>query len=125
MIDDRGAFRLCYFQKDVEQWSFDNFGPQPSTNPLLGLTEEVGELSHAHLKGLQGIRHTPEQIQAMKKDAVGDIVVYLADYCAREGIDLESAVRVTWQKVRQRNWGAQPMTAADREVIGGKDQDHG
>ncbi len=115
MIDGNGAFRLCYFQSEVGQWSRDNFGDQPSTNPLLGITEEVGELSHAHLKGLQGIRHTPEEIGEMKVDAVADILVYLADYTEREGIDLEGAVMVTWKKVRERNWKANPLAAGHHE----------
>lgn len=115
MIDDRGAFRLCRFQSEVGQWSRDNFGAQPSTNPLLGITEEVGELSHAHLKGLQGIRHTPEEVRSMKVDAIADILVYMADYCEREGIDLEGAVIVTWKKVRERNWTQNPLGAADGE----------
>lgn len=114
MIDERGAFRLHILQKEVGQWSLNNFGDQSSTNPMLGLVEEVGELSHAHLKGIQGIRHTPAEVRAMKMDAVADIMIYLADYCEREGIDLEGAVIVTWRKVRERNWASQPMTAADQ-----------
>lgn len=121
MIDGNGVFRLCYFQTEVGEWSRYNFGDQPSTNPLLGLTEEVGELSHAHLKGLQGIRHTPDEIRDMKADAVADIMVYLADYAEREGIDLEGTLMVTWKKVKARNWRANPMGAGHH----GEDQDHG
>ena len=46
---------------------------------LLGVAEEVGELCHAQLKGEQGIRHTPKEIKKMKMDAVGDIVIFLAN----------------------------------------------
>lgn len=44
--------------------------------PLLGIGEEVGELHAA------GATYTD------RKDAVGDIAVYLCDYCNREGIVL-------------------------------------
>jgi NTP pyrophosphatase (non-canonical NTP hydrolase) len=115
VIDNDGRFRLAFFQSEVGEWSRRNFGDQPSTNPLLGLTEEVGELSHAHLKGLQGIRHTPAEIREMKVDAVADILVYLADYCEREGIDLEGAVMPTWTKVRSRDWAKNPMGAGHHD----------
>lgn len=106
---------LSILQQEVGDWSFRNFGsdPEDTYRPLLGVVEEVGELSHAHLKGLQGIRHTPEEIKSMKEDAVGDIAVYLADYCRREGLDFDECVTTTWNKVKQRDWKANPMTAGD------------
>lgn len=67
-------------QKEQAEWSLRNFGPHPVEHPLLGMIEELGELAHAHLKGLQGIRHTPEEILAMKKDACADLMIFLADY---------------------------------------------
>jgi NTP pyrophosphatase (non-canonical NTP hydrolase) len=91
-------------QKEHKEWVERNFPDAQPYYSLLGLSEEVGELNHAHLKGLQGIRHTPEEIQAMKEDAVGDIVVYLADYCTKNGIDFQDAVEKTWQQVLARDW---------------------
>lgn len=67
-------------QKEQAEWSLRNFGPHPVEHPLLGMIEELGELAHAHLKGLQGIRHTPEEILAMKKDACADFMIFLSDY---------------------------------------------
>lgn len=91
-------------------WSRANFGDQPSYRPLLGIVEEVGELCHAHLKGEQGIRLTPEQVAEKKVDAVADIMIYLFDYCGREGIDPIDALMDTWAKVVQkRNWKANPV----------------
>lgn len=97
-------FNLTAFQSSVAVWSRKNFKDQPSYRPLLGIVEEVGELSHAHLKGEQGIRHTPEEIHALKIDAVGDIIVYLADYCTRERLDLTDCVISAWKIVRKRDW---------------------
>ena len=81
-----------------------NFGAQPSYRPLLGAVEELGELTHAHLKGEQGIRHTPEAITAKKKDALADIIIYLCDYASREGLDLHEALNDAWAEVRLRDW---------------------
>lgn len=64
----------------------------------------IGRLHHAHLKGHQGIRHTPEEVADKKKDAVGDILVYLADYCGREGIGMSECVERAWGEVKHRDW---------------------
>ena len=37
-------------------------------------------------------------------DAVGDILVYLSDFCSRNDIDLQDAIEVTWEQVKQRDW---------------------
>ncbi len=58
---------------------------------------------HSHLKAVQGIRNN-ENHAAKKKDSVGDIVIYLADYCTAEGIDFQNAVETAWNEVKQRDW---------------------
>ena len=70
----------------------------------MGVGEEYGELLHAELKGQQGIRHTPEEIAAMKRDAMGDIVVFLCDYAERSGLSLAESVEEAWAQVKQRDW---------------------
>lgn len=96
---------LVQFQRDVHAWSLKNFGLQPSYRQLLGVTEEIGELCHAHLKIEQGIRGaTRNDI----KDAVGDIVVYLADYCAQIGIDLSACIDAAWDEAKSRDWNKFP-----------------
>lgn len=69
--------------------------------------EELGELCHAHLKREQGIR-TSEDHRAKQIDAVADVIIYLCDYCALEGIDMETAVLSTWETVSKRDWKADP-----------------
>jgi len=66
--------------------------------------EEVGELSHAHLKGLQGIRYTPEVIHRKKVDAIGDILIGLLHYCHAEKINLELCLVSTWNQVKHRDF---------------------
>jgi NTP pyrophosphatase (non-canonical NTP hydrolase) len=95
-------------QTQVRQWSYKNFGSDNSqyksyTDPLLGISEEVGELCHAHLKRSQGIR-TNEDYEAKIKDALGDIFIYMCDYANRNGINLASCIENAWNEVSQRDW---------------------
>lgn len=96
--------RLFVFQEQVGEWVKKNFPNQHPYQPLLGLAEEVGELAHAHLKGEQGIRHTPEEIILLKEDAIGDILVFLANYCEANDLSLEECVEKTWNDVKKRDW---------------------
>lgn len=105
-----GRMTFIQLQQQVSVWSRKNFFEQPSYRPLLGIQEECGELSHAHLKAEQGIRGTPEKHRAAKEDAIGDLVIFLADYCHREGISLQECVEKTWEQVSKRDWVGNPQT---------------
>lgn len=64
-----------------------------------------------------GIPHTygatdPAEQQADREDALGDVLIYLADFCRRNTIDLDDAVRKTWNQVKQRDWVANAATGA-------------
>jgi NTP pyrophosphatase (non-canonical NTP hydrolase) len=129
---------LFRFQQDVRQWSVRNFGDVgDGSTPLIGAVEEAGELGealeasieilvgpllaanrvmqalgrlgHAHIKGKQGIRYTEYEARLKEEDAVGDVLVYLADYCQRRGIEMADALGKTWGEVRERDWIADPM----------------
>lgn len=68
-----------------DEWVAHNFPDPKIPNPqesILGVIEEVGELAHAHLKELQHIRGTSEELQAEAKDAIGDATVYLWGVCS-------------------------------------------
>lgn len=90
-------------QDQMKPWLEHNFGNRPAWQPLVGLMEELGELSHAFLKREQGI-HTNENHDEAIRDAVADILIYLMDFCNTEGINLASQVCETWAKVWQRDW---------------------
>lgn len=100
---------LRELQREVAMWSYQNFPENTPEFALMGLVEEVGELNHARLKQLQGIRKD-EDLYRKERDAVGDIVIYLLDYCTRRGIDAQQAVEETWQVVRRRDWRTYPET---------------
>jgi NTP pyrophosphatase (non-canonical NTP hydrolase) len=85
----------------------------PMPHALLGLAEEVGELSHACLKMAQGIRGATRDDVA---DAVGDVFVYLMSFCNTRGVDLdlEACVHRAWEEVRQRDWLTFPENGRDK-----------
>ena len=99
---------LRRLQRQLAPWVAHNFGDPPWTQPFMGVVEEVGELSHALLKQEQGIRGAWDDHEDAAKDAVGDVVIFLACLCHLRGWDLESIVENTWAKVQERDWKARP-----------------
>lgn len=95
---------LDILQREVSQWASRNFPNALPYQPLLGAVEELGELAHAHLKNEQGIRGTPEEHHAAKKDAVADAVIYLSHYCHLNGLHIADCVETAWGEVKHRDW---------------------
>lgn len=93
---------LTELQHEVEEWHDKTFGDSPSWSYLLGLQEELGELSHSYLKRFQNIRVDEDHNLAIK-DAIGDIVIFLLGFCNSEGLFLEDELMTTWTKVRARD----------------------
>ncbi len=107
---------LRELQEQQRPWVEHNFGDRPAYWPLLGAMEELGELAHAHLKEEQGIR-TNEDHVANAKDAVGDILIFLSDYCEARGFDLQEILETTWASVKQRDWKANAATAESERKV--------
>jgi NTP pyrophosphatase (non-canonical NTP hydrolase) len=122
---------LRELQSKVSRWSQYNFPNNKPHMPLLGVGEEIGELveadmalkglsaaygrlAHAHLKLEQGIRGTPELLRDKAADAVGDILIYLADYCSRNSIDMAGALELALHEVLSRDWVKFPGNGVDR-----------
>lgn len=91
-------------QQEVREWADRNFDTTDHWDALMGVVEEVGELAHAELKMKQGIRGVSLDHLVARNDAVGDIMVYLADYCGRAEIDMDAVVTATWNQVKERDW---------------------
>lgn len=70
-------------QEEVGEWSQENFPDQPDVNPYIGSSEEMGELASRI-----DLTTSPNQEEL---DAVGDILVYLADFCYIRGLDYQGA----------------------------------
>lgn len=95
-------------QEEQRSWSLENFGTHPYWHVFLGMVEEIGELAHALLKQEQGIRKG-EDLKAKEIDSVGDLMVYLADFCSCRGINLEQTIKQVWFEVKKRNWKKNPI----------------
>lgn len=82
----------------VGEWSDEQFGTgQPSIERLSGMSEEIGELQEA-----MWANNEPEI-----RDAIGDITIFLADYCHRDNTFVNAPVN----KVRPREEKIPPSTA--------------
>lgn len=124
-------------QKQYVAWSQYNFPNKKPHEPLLGIFEELGELAeqapmnlhliqaliyighlaHAHLKREQGIRGTADEHHAKAKDAVGDILIFLIDYCDKQGYDLQEIAETTWAEVSKRDWKKDAKTGGSVSIL--------
>lgn len=75
---------------EVGEWSRKNFPDQPDVNPYIGSSEEMGEL--ADRVDLSSEPDTEEL------DAVGDILIYLADFCYIRDLDYQKAYEMSKEK---------------------------
>ena len=114
--------RLSELQEKHKAWANYNFGEKgDGGGSLHGAHEEAGELieefmallllssrldrlSHSYLKSAQGIRGTREEHQAKMKDAVGDTLIYLTDFCTRQGLNIEECADIAWDEIKDRDW---------------------
>lgn len=102
-------------QEQHQEWVGKNF-PMSIGKPwdaLLGIVEEVGELAHAELKLKQGIRGTQDELVDECRDAIGDLFVYMMSYCNAREWDMQQIVELTWDKVRRRDWTADPLKGGE------------
>ncbi len=70
---------LNTLQQEVADWAARNFPSAKPHLPLLGIVEELGELYEA-------------RDAAQMKDAIGDVTVFAAHYCALNGLSLAEAI---------------------------------
>ena len=97
-------------QGEQRRWAEHNFPQQEPVDGLLGMVEEIGELSHAFLKGKQRIRgmEDPAKVREAVVDAIGDTFIYMMSFCNTNQIDLQDCILETWKRVQQRDWQANP-----------------
>lgn len=101
-------FDIQELEYKIIKWNKKNFGGHYSTGyrNLLGVMEEVGELAHAHLKKEQNIR-MEENHDEKKKDAIGDIVIFLINYADSQGLTLSECIHYSWEQIKNRDWSKQ------------------
>ena len=92
--------------KERDKWIAHNFPDGPPYETVFGVFEEVGELTHHHLKRMQGIRGNAEDHEAGAKDSIGDIIIYLLGVMSQDRY-WPSFVRLT-----------NPYISADHALLG-------
>lgn len=86
MVDNR-MFTLKVLQEEHKPWADSNFGERPSWQPLLGMVEELGELEEAI--NYSEVTNSSDAIA----DAIGDTMVFMADFSTGMGFDLGEIVK--------------------------------
>lgn len=71
---------------------------------IRGATEEIGELCHASLKQAQMIRHSYEECEELKEDAIADVVIFLLNLSSHLGIDFGRVLKKVINKILKRVW---------------------
>jgi NTP pyrophosphatase (non-canonical NTP hydrolase) len=105
---------LSQLQSERRVWVEKNFPGNLEIHSVLGMVEELGELSHAFLKREQGIRGLAEKHTAAIKDAVCDLIIFSCGIADAEGFDLGEAMYETWAQVKKRNWIDQPLDGMEQ-----------
>ena len=82
------------FITNVQNWASERgiYDHSTGTAQLLKAISEIGELADAHAKN-----DIPEM-----KDAVGDVLVCLVNYCKLEGLDLMQCCDGAWNEIKDR-----------------------
>lgn len=78
------------FEQEVGDWAVENFGEQPSVNPFLGTAEELSELAELFVEEVDG-EWMEKEVTEEEIDAVGDVLVFFADFCSRHEISYAKA----------------------------------
>lgn len=100
---------LSELQRQVRQWEEHNFPNATDMQQFIGVVEEVGELAHFMLKEQQGIREGAHgSTEAHQMDAVGDITIFLINFCNKRGWSFDRILADTWDLVEKRDFVKYP-----------------
>jgi NTP pyrophosphatase (non-canonical NTP hydrolase) len=111
------AFNFATLQDEVGRWSDQMFPDDHAYHKLLGVIEEAGELAqtegdehlsgliiilgrlaHAQLKTENKIRVSQDHDRTAK-DAIGEILIFLAGYCHKRGFQMQECAEETWNQI--------------------------
>lgn len=96
-------------QKEFQEWQEYNFGKGEISDMIHGMSEEIGEMNHAYLKGKNKIRGmTPELAKEKMADAFADTVVFGIQAMTALGLNAEDVLNKTFKEVLSRDWKNNP-----------------
>ena len=102
---------LTKLQEEIYVWAKRNFAIEQAKDQFTGMVEELGELAHTILKQKQRIRKIDHDDE---KDAIGDLFIFLCNYCSLRNIEIEKVIDETWKKVKKRDWIKYPFNGVDK-----------
>jgi NTP pyrophosphatase (non-canonical NTP hydrolase) len=116
---DKATTPLSSLQARLARWQNINFGAVGLEQQALGVAEESGELCHAVLKSMQKIRgfDDRDKLRDAAGDAIADCTIYLMQAATALRLDFETLLKLTAEKVMQRDWVTNPNDA-DRVIAG-------
>jgi len=92
-------------QAKLKEWRSKNFKEITDQQQLMGIMEEVGELSHAMLKWKQGIRgYDKKRAYEEMQDAIGDMIIFAMGLCDVYGWKMSDIIKKTSDYVLTRDW---------------------
>ena len=85
------------------------------------LVSHAGRLCHFVLKAHQGIRYSQEEVAGRIEELVQELLIDL-DSLSRQlaGVPILALTNTVWQKVRQRDWKKDALTAGEKSQGCGK-----
>ena len=95
-------------QIELHRWRQKNFPGVTATEQLLGMMEELGELTHSLVKQERKIRGEYSFHERQMQDAIADLVIYTMGFCSCRGWDFTKIVETTARKVMSRDWVTYP-----------------
>ena len=98
------SYELILFQRSLAAWREKNFPDSGAEEQFIGMVEELGEIAQAKLKLKQGIRGNAEDWKTKEKDAIGDLFIYMLNYCSCKKISIFECINLAWSEVKQRDW---------------------
>jgi NTP pyrophosphatase (non-canonical NTP hydrolase) len=107
-------------QKELCKWQLKNFGHAPiiPEQLALGMAEEVGEVCHHVLKGVQHIRGGVKGVnKAEVADGVADVLIYGLQLLSYYEIDAEEEIAKVIEQVLARDWVKNPSGINSGEPI--------
>jgi NTP pyrophosphatase (non-canonical NTP hydrolase) len=91
------------FRLEVAMWHSRMYPTATADDILAKLMEEGGELAGDFQKWKWATKAaTADAWQDRERDAIGDIMIVLAAYCAKRNIDLDEVTEATWERVKAR-----------------------
>ena len=107
-------------QKELFAWMNRNFDEKNMEKKLfqcvLGMSEEVGEVSHLLLKSSQKIREGENGLDLdLFADGIADTLIFGLQALSILGIDAEKEISKTIEQVLQRDWKSSPSTGEPKQ----------